>query len=128
MPSKFQNLVDAYLNPVVDDHFGEPFTLRPMVSTPNSARENDPSRSVVSDTGVVHRTDREAAIETGNRDRAGNTFRTLLSPGAYDLCVDRQKLPQGARQGDEVELRGDTYQVLSAEFDGIARWILRLIK
>jgi len=127
MPTKFQDLVSEFLDPFVDDHYGEPFTLRPMTAGSNGRPAPDPARAVVTAIGVLHEA-RAAALEVGNRDGRGNDFRSLVNSPGYDLLVDRRRLPQGAQQGDEVEIRGDRHQVASARFDGVSRWELRLVK
>jgi hypothetical protein len=133
MPGSFWNsIVSTHLDAPIDQHFGEPVTITPMIRSPNGRSSVDPDRSVVRATAIFTRRPHRPGIEHGNRSiggRGGNQMRSLVEGDMPKLSVPDGAFAPGARprQGDRVEVAGERYEVVSARHDGVSRFNLDLI-
>ena len=130
--SVWNQIVKSHLDPVVDQHFGEPIIITPMVSTANGRRTVDPDRTVVRCTGIFTRRPHRPSIEQGNRSAGGrgaNQMHSIVQGSKPKLSVPDSVFAPGARprQGDQVDVAGERYEIVSASHDGTSRFILQLI-
>lgn len=121
--------LDRITSRAVDHAFAAEFWILPQSTRPNGRAIPDPDRETIVGKGVLDEEPVHSPIETGNRDRAGNDFRSLVNGYDFQLSVDRTRYPaiDKARQGDRVTL-DDTrkFRVVSVQRDGLSRVVLVL--
>jgi hypothetical protein len=136
MPSKFQQLMDEYVEPLVDDHYGEEFRFTPMKKTPNGRPGPDEDREVIEGVAPFEYESVEQGIQLGVRKtyREANDLRAIPIGRSPLLIVDRKYFPTVAaepRQGDVIEIlsRPDlaAFDVVSCQRDGMARLYIELV-
>lgn len=117
--------LDRIASRAVDRTHSVKFWLMPMTGGPNSRKSPDAQRDQVEGRGVLDEERADAPIETENRDRAGNDFRTIAGGGLRTvLSVDVHRCPEitKAKQGDRVSLDdARVFEVVSVQPNGLAR-------
>lgn len=133
MPSTFDELMREYLEPHVDDHFGVPFVVTPMKTSPNGRAAPDPVRPVVEGIAPFHDDPIDVGVQMGDRSLNSrlNDMRSLRRTNQPILSVDLKYFPLVAdrpRQGDVVEVEGQKFDVVSAQQDGEGRIELQMVQ
>lgn len=106
------------------------FVLFPSASTANGRPGPDPDRSSVRARGVLDSETVHAPVEIGNRKRAGNDLHSLINGSQDVLSVDVARYPDinRARQGDQICMQDELWEVASRRPAGLTRIELVLLK
>lgn len=133
MPSKFDELAAEFLEPHVDEHYGVPFKLVPMVRPPNGRPAPDPDRPVIEGVGVYGDAPVDVGIQMDDRrlNSTLNDMRSLRTANEPSLLVQMTFFPtpeSRPRQGDVVELEYGRFDVVSAQPDGAGRIEMQLVR
>ena len=114
------------------------FVLTPMKRPPNGRPVRDTDRPQVEGRAVFDLRKGNSALQLGDRkSTAGNDFRIVVGDDVPTISIDRRAFDNVdgdpiedalVRQGDEVEIDGKTYQVVSAQPDGHSRITCKLTK
>ena len=114
------------------------FVLTPMKRPPNGRPVLDTNRPVIEGRAVFDLRKGNSALQLGDRkSTAGNDFRIVVGDDVPTLSIDRRAFEEVdgdaiedsfIRQGDSVEVDGQTYQVVSAQADGHSRIVCKLTK
>jgi hypothetical protein len=121
--------LDRMTSRVADRMHAVAFTLRPSLRSPTGRGVPDPERGEIVGKGIFDQAYSHTPLESGNRDRQGNDFRTLASGNRYEMSIDVDRHPgvRSARQGDELTLdEVRRFDVISVQPDGLSRVVLRL--
>lgn len=136
MPSEFQNLMDEFVEPLVDELYGEEFRLTPMKRTPNGRPALDTDRVIVEGVAPFEYDSVEQGIQLGVRKtyREANDLRAIPIGRGPLLIVDRRYFPtieSEPRQGDLIEILGrpdlPPFDVVGCQRDGMARVYVELV-
>lgn len=129
--------LDQQTSAAMDETFGERFRLLPRTEgSPNGRREMDQDRAVVEGICVFDNESTKSGIRLGVRKtfREANDLRVLSQGREPKASIDLRQFPTLAdqpRQGDKFELLDRDiapFEVTSAERDGQARIVVRLIQ
>lgn len=124
------NRLDRMVSRTVDRMHSVQAVVDGMIQSPNGRPQPDPERSEIIIRGVFDQADEYQQIESRNRDRKGNDFRTLMSGMDYQFSVDAVRYPAAReiKQGDRLTL-DDTrrFDILSVQPDGLSRINFRLL-
>lgn len=129
--------MDQVVSRTVDRVNSIPFILKPMSSTPNGRAGPDQQRPVINGRGVFDYVEAEYGVQLGVRRsyREANDLRSLQSGRDPQLSIDRRYFANGIeepRQGDEITFPTrpelPTFQIISAQRDGLSRMVLQLVQ
>lgn len=132
LPKRWDSIVRTHLDAPIDEHFGQPITITPMVATANGRRTVDPERKITRCTGVFTNRPHRPGMAIGNRPvgkHSKNDLHSIEDGTLPKLSVSDSAFAPGARpkQGDQVEIAGERYEVVSAPHNGTSRFILQLV-
>lgn len=136
MPSKFNAMVRARMEPKIETTFAEQFILTPMTRRPNGRREPDSERVTTEATGVFSAPSERTGVELGNRNLTGrsNDLRSIVNGRHYRLSVAADAFGEpadGPRIGDMVELIDQVgqpeFEIVRIDADGDTRIVLHLV-
>lgn len=131
------SMLDGAVSNTVDVVNAIPFTLTPMLSTPNGRPGVDPGRPAVSGLGIFDYTSVEYGVQLGVRRsyREANDLRALQVGREPQLSIDRKYFPSSEdepRQGDVLTFPSHSelpqFQVISCQRDGLSRLVLVLVQ
>ncbi|MFN3130573.1 hypothetical protein [Roseibium sp.] len=121
--------LDRMMSASVDRLMSVAATITPRLTTANGRGIADPDRSELQCVGVLSTVSEDAKIETGNRDRKGNSTHSLATGNRIEFSVDITRYPEAAQaqQGDILTTDDATkYRITGIEFDGLSRAVLVL--
>lgn len=127
--------LDAMVSRTVDRINAIPFEFTPVKGNPNGRPLPDSERKAVSAVGIFDYTPSEYGVQLGVRKsyREANDLRALQVGRDPQLSIDRSIFPtveDEPRQSDLISFptRPDlpTFQVVSAQRDGLSRMVLML--
>ncbi|WP_421983350.1 hypothetical protein [Roseibium sp.] len=128
--------LDRMVSRSVDRVNAIPFTLVPMVSSPNGRPTVDTSRTTITGKGILDYISVESGVQLGVRRsyREANDLRALQTGRDPQLSVDRVYFPIGVeepKQGDIVKFPErpelPEFDVMSSQRDGMSRVVLELV-
>lgn len=129
--------LDKLTSRTVDRVNSIPFIFQPMHSSPNGRPAADLQRPVINGRGVFDYVEAEYGVQLGVRRsyREANDLRSLQSGRDPQLSIDRRyfaKSSEEPRQGDEITFPTrpelPTFQIISAQRDGLSRMVLQLVQ